>query len=185
MTIFIKIYFFRNFLVNFFVQKFPLIFFGMFFFQLVSISRECLIFLHNLQKTNIGCKFTIVIFFRQTFFTEMWQLIVTFDGKCYNSIVIFDGKYDKADSSKNNIVTLCYNITSTFRQKCQLLHFASKYDNQLSDFASRNVSINCHIFVRNVTIGHFCSECACHIYYQNIPILTRFDNLGLIVLTKI
>ena len=46
----------------------------------------------------------------------------------------------------------------TFRQKCT---------NKLSHFVPRNVTIHCYIFVRNVTIGHFCTEYACHITPHN------------------
>jgi len=43
-----------------------------------------------------------------------------------------------------------------YRQKCT------------NHFAERNVTIHCYIFVRNVTIGHFCTEYACHITPQNM-----------------
>ena len=52
----------------------------------------------------------------------------------------------------------------TFRQKCT---------SQLSHFAPRNVTIHCYIFVRNVTIGHFCTEYACHITPQNLYFLQK------------
>ena len=44
----------------------------------------------------------------------------------------------------------------TFRQKCT---------------NPRNVTIHCYICVRNVTIGHFCTEYDCHITPQNSKII--------------
>ena len=56
----------------------------------------------------------------------------------------------------------------TFRQKC---------NNQLSHFVPRNVTIHCNIFVRNVTIGHFCTEYACHITPQKVEFYELYVNL--------
>ena len=57
----------------------------------------------------------------------------------------------------------------TFRQKCT---------NQLSHFAPRNVTIHCYICVRNVTIGHFCTEYDCHITPQNFDFWIKFWSLN-------